>query len=138
MNISREEKKLEAIKRMRKLRIWNEAIRSFKDKDLVLVTEPPVGAVYSLEDDLKAEVEKFEAEHNALVYMVVRAFFKEFGKMDSLLFVSDYPEEWEMDNEDLEDGYVLSYTINYAWPDCSEMGSIIVRPTVAGGLERIG
>lgn len=136
MNISREEKKAEAIKRMRKLGIWNQAIREFKDHDIVLVTEPPIGAVYTLEDELKDRVAEFEEQHNALVYIVVRAF-TQFGKMDSLVFVSDYPEEWGMDNEDLNDGYVLTYTINYDMPDCSEMGSIIVRKTVAGGLERI-
>ena len=137
MNVSREEKKAEAIKRMRKLGIWNQAIREFEDHDIVLVTEPPIGAVYTLEDELKDRVAEFEEQHNALVYIVVRAF-TEFGKMDSLVFVSDYPEEWDMDNEDLDDGYVLTYTINYDMPDCSEIGSIIVRKTVAGGLERIG
>ena len=136
MNISREETKEEAIRRMKKLRVWSQAIGEFKRRDLVLVTEPPVGAVYTLEPELAEEVEKFENENNALVYIVVRAF-TDFGKMDSMLFVSDYPEEWELDNADINDGIALSYTVNWDMPECSEMGSIGVRPTVAGGLERI-
>ena len=136
MNISREEKKEEAIRRMKKLRIWSQAISEFKKHDVILVTEPPVGAVYTLEPELQEEVKKFEEEHNAVVYIVVRAFTN-FGKMDSMLFVSDYPEEWELDNEDIGDGIVLTYTVNWDNPDCSEMGSICVRPTVAGGLERV-
>ena len=135
MQVERDVKKIEAMMRMKKLRIWNEAIKSFRKHDLVLVTEPPIGAVYTMEPELEAEVRKFEKEHNALVYMVVRSFTT-FGKMDSLLFVSDYEEEWSMDREDIEDGIVMTYTINWDMPDCSEMGSIAVERTAAGGLIR--
>ena len=136
MTVTREEKKVEAIRRMRKLHIWNQAIAEFRDNDIIFTTEPPVGAVYTLDPELQKEVETFEKEHDALVFIVVRAYTN-FGKMDSMLFVSDYPEEWEMDNEDLEDGFVLTYTINWDMPDCSEMGSIWVQPTSAGGLVRV-
>ena len=136
MKVTREKKKEEAIKRMKALNIIDNAINQFKKDDIVMVTEPPFGALYWLEDDEKEMVRKFEEENNALVFMVVRAFTN-FGKMDSLLFVSDYEEEWEMDNEAIVDGYVLSYTKNYDMPDCSEMGSIVVKP-MFGGLVRIG
>ena len=135
MQVERDVKKIEAMMRMKKLRIWNEAIKSFRKHDLVLVTEPPIGAVYTMEPELEAEVRKFEKEHNALVYMVVRSFTT-FGKMDSLLFVSDYEEEWSMDREEIDDGIVMTYTINWDMPDCSEMGSIAVERTAAGGLIR--
>lgn len=135
MQVERDVKKIEAMMRMKKLRIWNEAIKSFRKHDLVLVTEPPIGAVYTMEPELEAEVRKFEEAHNALVYMVVRSFTT-FGKMDSLLFVSDYEEEWSMDREDIDDGIVMTYTINWDMPDCSEMGSIAVERTAAGGLIR--
>lgn len=136
MNVSREMKKQEAIKRLKALKIIDDAVRQFEKDDVVMVTEPPMGGLYWLEDEEKEMVRKFEEENNALVYMIVRAF-TEFGKMDSLLFVSDYEEEWEMDNEDIIDGYVMSYTVNYDTPWCSEFGSIAVRPTF-GGLLRVG
>ena len=136
MLISREEKKAEAINRMKKLRYWAQAREAFRRSNRVFVTEPPVGAVYDLEPELAETVKRFEEENNALVYIVVRAFTS-FGKMDSLLFVSDYREDWELDNEDLNDWIVMSYTINYDAPDCSEFGSIGVRPTIAGGLKRV-
>ena len=135
MKVSREKKKEEAIKRMKALGIINDAINQFKRDDVIMVSEPPFGALYWLEDDEKEMVKKFEEENNALVFMVVRAFTN-FGKMDSLLFVSDYEEEWEMDNEAIVDGYVMSYTKNYDAPDCSEMGSIVVKPSF-GGLLRV-
>ena len=135
MKVTREKKKEEAIKRMKALGIIDNAIKQFEEDDIVMVTEPPFGALYWLEDDEKEMVKEFEEENNALVFMVVRAFTN-FGKMDSLLFVSDYKEEWEMDNEAIVDGYVMSYTKNYNAPDCSEMGSIVVKPSF-GGLLRI-
>ena len=135
MKVSREAKKQEAIKRMKALDIIDNAIDEFENDDIVMVSEPPLGGLYWLNDEEKEMVRKFEEENNALVYMVVRAFTN-FGKMDSLLFVSDYKEEWEMDNEDLKDGYVLSYTVNHDMPDCSEMGSIVVK-SMFGGLVRV-
>lgn len=136
MNVSREMKKQEAIKRLKALKIIDDAVRQFEKDDVVMVTEPPMGGLYWLEDEEKEMVKKFEEENNALVYMIVRAF-TQIGNMDSLLFVSDYEEEWEYDNEDIVDGYVMSYTINHDMPDCSEFGSIVVKPTF-GGLLRIG
>ena len=135
MNVSREEKKIEAVKRMEEMHYWKQAKESFRRRDRVYVNEPPWGAVYDLEPALAEEVKKFEDENNALVYMVVRSFTN-FGTMDSLLFVSDYPEEWEMDHEDIKDGIVMSYTINYDMPDCSEFGSIGFRLGSGAGLIR--
>lgn len=136
MNITREIKKEEAIKRMKALDIIDDAMNQFKNEDIIMVSEPPFGALYWLDDEEKEMVEEFEEEYDALVYMVVRSFTN-FGKMDSLLYVSDYEEEWEMDNADINDGYVMSYVINHDMPDCSEFGSIAIR-SVCGGLLRIG
>lgn len=133
MKVTREMKKEEAIKRMKALDIINDAINQFKTDDIVMVSEY-MGALYWLNDEEKEMVRKFEDENDALVYMVVRSYTN-FGKMDSLLFVSDYDEEWEMDHEDIKDGYVLSYTINHDMPYCSDMGSIGVKP-MFGGLVR--
>lgn len=136
MRISREMKKEEALKRMKRLGIINDAIKQFRDDDIVMVSEPPFGGLYWLNDEEKEMVREFEEEYGYLVYMVVRAFTN-FGKMDSLLFISDYEEDWEYDMKYINDGYVMSYTINHDMPDCSDMGSIVVK-SVGGGLVRIG
>ena len=135
MKVTRETKKKEAVKRMKALRIIDNAIKQFEKDDIVMVSEPPMGWLYWLNDEEKQMVKEFEEEYNALVYMVVRAFTN-FGKMDSLLFISDYEEEWEMDMESIQDGYVMTYTKNYDMPDCSEMGSIVVKPMFGGLLRR--
>lgn len=135
MNISIEKKKQEAINRMKALGIFSQTIKQFKG-GMISYSEPPLGANYWLDDDQKKIVKGFEEEHNALVYFVIRSY-TEFGKLDALLYVSDYEEEWEMDREDINDGYALAYTYNYDVPDFSEIGSIIVQGRF-GGLVRVG
>ena len=136
MNISREEKKAEALRRMRKIGYWGRAREAFRKQDRVFVNDPPFGAVYDPEPELAEEIERFEKEHDALVYMVVRSF-AEFGKMDSLLYVSDHKDEWELDDGDLDMNIAMSYTINYDMPDCSEFGSIGFRLGSGAGLVRV-
>lgn len=136
MNVSREIKKEEAIKRMKGLKIIADAIKQFKDNDVVMISERPFGALYWLDDAQKKMVADFENEYNALVYMVVRTN-TEFGLLDSLLYVSDHKDEWVLDNADIKAGYVLSYVVNHDCPDFSEFGSIAVK-SIGGGLVRIG
>lgn len=134
MNVSMEIKKEEAIKRMKALGIFNQTIQQFKKEDLVSCSEPPMGANYWIDKEQEKLVKDFEEEYNALVYFVVRSYTV-FGKLDSFLYVSDYQEEWEMDNADIEDGYVMSYVHNYDAPECSEFGSIGIQERF-GGLVR--
>lgn len=134
VKILRERKVEEAVKRMKRLGIINDAIKQFKKSGTVMVSEPPLGALYWIDDALKQLVQEFEQEHGALVYMVVRSYTT-FGKMDSFLYVSDYEEEWEMDNEDIQSGYPMTYTYNYDAPWDSEFGAIGVAGRF-GGLIR--
>lgn len=134
MNVSMEIKKEEAIKRMKALGIFNETIRQFQKEDLVSYSEPPMGANYWLDEEQQKLVKAFEEEYDALVYFVIRSYTM-LGRMDAFLYVSDHEEEWEMDNEDINDGYTMSYVHNYDMTDCSEFGSIGVQERF-GGLVR--
>lgn len=136
MKISMEEKKQEALERMKLWGYWGNAREAFRRRNQVFVNEPPFGAVYDMEPELAESVKEFEKEHDALVYMVVRAF-TDFGKMDSYLYVGDDKDEWEQDREDIRDKIVFSYTVNYDMPDCSEFGSIGVRLGAGAGLVRV-
>ena len=132
MNVSRENKKAEAINRMRVLDLYNPYIKAFKDKDEIFMSEM-TGGVYEFSSNSKLcdKVREFEAEHNALVYHVIRTV-TEFGELYSFLFVSDYEEEWEMDNADIADGYALAYVWNTTDEWCSEFGSVGVRGKFGG------
>ena len=54
----------------------------------------------------------------------------------SYLYVSKYKEEWEMDVNDLGEGYPVVYVENLEDPECSEFGSIRIFPN-GDGLIRI-
>lgn len=136
MKVSRLEKKKEAIKRMEVLDIYSETIRQFEMDCLISYSEPPLGTNYWLNDEQEKIVREFEKEYNALVYFGVRAYTN-LGTMDAFLYVSDYEEEWTMDNGELKDGYVYAYVYNHDIPEYSEIGLIRVKP-MFGGLIRIG
>ena len=68
MKISRDEKKIEAVERMKLLGIYPETIRQFEKKDIVRISEPPFGAYYWTEGEDLKRIKEFEEKHNALVY----------------------------------------------------------------------
>lgn len=135
MNISIEEKKKEAIKRLKKLRVYEEVIEQFEKEGLINMSEPPFGAYCWPTDNELAMIREFEQEHNAVVYYVVRSFM-EFGTCDCYLFVSDYEEEWEQEVEYPKRGSAFVYVYNHDEPAFSEFGSVGIKLTPAGGLAR--
>ena len=135
--VSREKKKEEAIKRMNALGLFKPCIKAFTKYDELQLTEP-TGGLYEFNDnaELNAKVKEFEEEYDALVYHVIHTY-TQFGELFNFLYVSDYEEEWEMDNADIEDGYVVAYVWNKSDDFLSEIGSIVVRERF-GGLVRVG
>ena len=139
MNVSREIKKVEAIKRMKALGLFAPCIKAFK-RDEVQLSEPTGGLYeFSSNAELTAKVKEFENEYNALVYHVIHTPVKIDGDvmdMYNFLYVSDHPEEYEMDNNDIKDGYPLVYVWNKTIDYFSEFGSIAVQGRF-GGLIRV-
>lgn len=135
MNISREEKKVEALARMKLWGIYAPIRKQFEKEDLVSESAPPLGACFWLNEAQLEQVRTFEERNNALVYHVIHSYTS-FGELESYLYVSDYPEEWEQDREDIKDGQQLVYVLNKDMPDCSEFGSIGIALTGAAGLRR--
>lgn len=135
MKVSKENKKKEAMQRMKALGIYSESIKQF-EQGMVSYSEPPMGANYWLDDEQKAIIKEFEEEYDALVYFGMRSY-TEFGKLDSFLYISDDEEEWFMDNADIQEGYAVAYVYNHDVPEYSEIGSIAVRERF-GGLVRVG
>ena len=77
-------------------------------------------------DDLLDSLDELEIDDDEL---------EEFFEEESSLVID--LEAYEMNEEDLNDGYAFSYVLNVDAPDCSEFGTICVKPTF-GGLRRIG
>lgn len=135
MNISREDKKAEAIARMKALGLFSDTVAQFEKQNLVSISEPPLGAFFWLEGEDLERVKKFEEEYNALVYVAIRSYTI-IGKMDAFLYVSDHAEEWDAEREDLKNSETIAYVFNHDMPDCSELGYIGIAGTVAAGLRR--
>ena len=140
MNVSKEIKKAEAINRMKELGLFVPCIKAFK-RDEVQLSEPTGGLYeFSSDKELTAKVQEFEQENNALVYHVIHTpamIDGEAMEMYNFLYVSDYQEEWEMDQNDIKEGYALVYVWNKTIDYFSEFGSIAVKEKF-GGLVRIG
>ena len=135
MNVSMEDKKVEAIKRLKMMNLHPNVATDFEDKGLINFSEPPIGGLFWAKDDDLERIRAFEKEYNALVYAGIRSFTN-IGNMDSYLFVGDYPEEWEIDRQGIENGEVLAYVYNRTDPDCSELGYIGITTLISGGLRR--
>lgn len=130
----REKQKAEAIARMKKLGIIEDAIKQFEDDNVVMVSEN--GFLYWLDDEQKEIVKEFEDEYGALVYMVIHNMTL-FGELLSMLYVSKHQDEWVYDNEDIEAGYAIAFVKNLDDDFCSEIGSIAIERKY-GGLVRVG
>lgn len=135
--MSREIKKKEALTWMTSLSINQTVIDEFREHDTVFLCSGTDGSFSRLDDELKEYIRHFEQKWDDLVYLVVRTP-SVYGLLDSLLFVDNYTDEWEFAKEELKAGYVLTYTLNRDYPNCSDMGSIIVKRTQNGGLIRLG
>ena len=82
MSVNIEEKKTEAIERMKALGIFPQTIEQFERDGYISISEPPVGAFFWAEDEDLQRIYEFEANYNALVYLVIRSYTT-IGKMDS-------------------------------------------------------
>lgn len=133
--MTREEMKAEAIARMRQLHLYPETIRQFERENLISESAPPFGACFWLNDAQRERVRQLESKYNILVYHVIHSFTT-IGEMESYLYVSNHPEEWEDDRAGLKEGETVAYVYNCDDPELSEFGYIGIRLTPAAGLER--
>lgn len=119
----------EAVARMKLLGILKTPIKEFKEDGVINRSEN--GILYWLDDEEKKMVADFEEEYSCVVYHVIKTF-STLGLMYSLLYVSKHMDEWEMDREDILDGRAFVYVVNKDMPDCSEFGTIGIRPSFGG------
>lgn len=129
--------KEEAIARMKMLGLNGRCVQAFKaKKQSVWESCGALGGLYEADDKLRNMIKGVETEHNIMVYHVVESVVMNMH-IYSMLCVCPYTEEWEMEREDIKDGYVFCYALNVDEPDFSEFGSVVVH-NVASGLVRIG
>ena len=133
--MTKEERFIEAIERMKMLKLDKPCIEAFT-KGKVWESEG-YGALYEVNKEEQQIIDKFEKEHEGcLVYHMIHNKF-EFGECYSMLYVSSDVDEWPRDKCDIEDGYVFAYVYNKDCDWCSEFGSIAIKSQF-GGLVRVG
>ena len=142
----RQLQKAEAIKRLELLKLLPNVITDFKNNDTVYYSERQNkifdGILYwiSNNEDYERLVKEFEENYDALVYHTQLTRFS-YGLCLSMLFVSKYQEEWEMERDAITNPYdgvidTYAYLANLNEPDFSEIGRIgIVRKN--GGISRV-
>ncbi len=136
MNINLEDKKKEAIKRMKLFGIFPDVIEQFENKGLVSESEPPFGTCFWINNDQSKRIKNFEKKYNALVYFVIHSYTS-MGEFENYLYISDYKDDWNLDIEDIKDNRQLVYVFNSNEPELSEFGSIGIELTPTRGLNRI-
>ena len=135
LKTNKEERFIEAIERMKLLKLDNSCIEAFV-KGKVWESEG-YGALYEVNQKEQELIDNFEKNHpNCLVYHMIHNVF-EFGECYSMLYVSGDKEEWEQDKQDIKDGYTFAWVENVDNDWCSEFGSIAIKPSI-GGLVRLG
>ena len=120
----------EAVKRMKMLHIMDRPIKEFENEGVLNLSEG-IGLLYWLDDEEKKMVADFEEEYSCVVYHVIKTF-STLGLMYSLLYVSKHMDELEMDRADIQEGRAFVYVVNKDMPDCSEFGTIGIRPSFGG------
>lgn len=130
--VTREDQKVEALIRMKRLNLHPNVIREFKNSGKLNITEPPYGALFWMEKHLD-KIKEFEEEYNALAYHVIHNY-ADFGELLTVLYVSAYEEEWLRDMEELKNGLPCCYVINLNFPEFSEFGHCEILPALGGVL----
>ena len=128
--------KTEAIRRMKALKMHQNTIDEFRDKDKLNVSTMNKGILYWINKEQEAYVKAFEEEYGALVYHVIHDHTS-IGELLTMLYVSQDEETWKEDMEYLQnEGFAYAYVKNLDDNWCSEIGGVWVE-AINGGVRRI-
>lgn len=133
MKATKEQMKQEALARMKLLKLYSVLLEDFEDGK-ISYSEGEFGRLYRVKRKVEEVIQKFENRTGYLVYHVINNDTS-IGHMLTLLYVSTEMDEWAADKQDLQEGCPLAYVENLTYPDCSEFGSVGVKP-FNGGVVR--
>ena len=135
----------EALERMKILGLEGPVTEQLKKSGTVFYSErtPLGGILYWVDNEERyaAAVKEFEKNTGCFAYHCTHEYM-EYGECLSILYVSEYEDEWEMDRELLKEGNTskgftqYAYVVNFDEPLFSEFGTVTVS-NVSGGLIRV-
>lgn len=137
MKITLEEKKIEAIKALKQLDVYQPYITGFANENNICYFEGYAGFWAYQNEELMAKIKQIEKQYNCLVYAVTHEI-TDFGELYDFLIITDYKEEWDclLEKQDICTFYALAYVWNKTDNDLSEFGTIGIR-SFAGGIGRL-
>ena len=122
--VGRDKMKIEALERMIKLAIDSDVIKEFKEDEKILCADLKAGNIET-PPNVKKMIDEWEEKFNNMVFHVIHAHI--FGmETYECLSVSCYPEDWNYERSLMEEGYVMSHSINMTIPEFTESGIIKV------------
>ena len=125
--LTRDFQKQEAIKRMENFGMYDRILHRFRENETIFMSEGI--HFYTLDEDIKEQVEKFEKDTGSLVYHVIH---NQLLGMDlyTFLFVGDTTDDfdWErgcpLDPYDKSERIIFVYCYNKTYDEFSEYGDI--------------
>ena len=118
----------------RKIRI--RTLINGRDAELYGVETEPTDLDF-IKNVIVPKTKAFEEMYKAKAYAVIYSDFGEIGKHLTILFVSNYRDEWEDDRKWLEKMEPIAYVCNLTYPEYSEFGTVLLK-CQDGEVERIG
>ena len=116
-------------------------LKEFKEDGTIYYSENLGGAfsgiLYWLENknEYVEKVRKIEKERNIFVYHCILNHTID-GDLLTMLYISEYQDEWEYEKNDLKNGCIDVYVCNLSRDIDSEFGSVQIT-CVNGGLVRV-
>lgn len=135
-----EKMKTEALSRMRSLRLMKQVMDEFDESGTLYYSERINrvfdGILYYVNNNPEyAEAVEHVREMGMLPYHA-QLTNTTFGRLFTVLYVSNCEDEWEYDRNDIKEGYAMAYVANLDDPTCSEFGTVAIAPK-NGGITRL-
>ena len=91
MNTTVTERKNQAIKYLKQLKVYKPYIKEFEEENLTCFFENYGGFWTYQDEELSQKIKEIEDKYNCAVYAVTHEY-TDFGELYDLLIVTDYPE----------------------------------------------
>ena len=136
METTIEERKIEAIRLMKELDIFDVYIKGFEKSGDTCFYENYAGFWTFQDEELLAKQKELEEKYNCTVFAITHEY-TEFGECYDFLLVTNNKEEWSYNIEKVNYNqfYVFAYVWNRDDDYCSEFGTIGVK-SFGGGIRR--
>lgn len=138
MATTKEARKQQGIKYLKRMKVMDGFIENFDKDDYVTMFEKGIGYWVFQYPEIEKKMKEIEEKHNCTVYAITHEY-SEFGELYDFLVVTNTKSEWKDLIGELTN--ITYYAFAYVWNkddnSCSEFGDIAVR-TIFGGLNRVG